>query len=126
MISFSLTAFFRPTQHRGWIHRRFNGMLRDLQYGIMLSMVGKNVFISGRHFIILPDLHTDLSTYTLHITMPNASEADYHKIAHYLAKSKNNYCVLLTRTTEPDTIPPCDSHPETSPNSPPPATSATC
>jgi hypothetical protein len=126
LITFSLTASFKPTQNRGWIHRRFNAMLRDLQYGIMHSMLGTEFYRRAPYSIIHGELNADLSTYTLLITMPAAGKSDYHKIAHYLAKSKKNYCVLLTHTTEPDTIPPCDSHPETSPTVPPPATSATC
>ena len=125
MISFCFTASFKPTQHRGWIHRRFNGMLRDLQYGIMCSMIGTDFYRRAPDSITHGELHSDLSTYTLHITMPAAGESDYHKIAHYLAKSKKNYIVLLTNAPESDTIPPCESHPDTSPTSPPPATSLT-
>ena len=123
MISFCFKASFKPTLHGGWISRRFNGMLRDLQYGIMHSMLGADFY--RLRPITHGELHIDLSTYTLHVTMPAAGESDYHKIAHYLAKSKKNYIVYLTDASESDTIPPCESHPDTSPTSPPPATSLT-
>ena len=70
MITFSLTASFKPTQNRGWIHRRFNAMLRDLQYGIMCSMVRTDFYRRAPYSITHGELHADLSTYTLHITMP--------------------------------------------------------
>ena len=114
MITFSITASFKPTQHKRWIHRRFNGMLRDLHYGIMHSMVETDSIWCGL-------VNPDHSTYTLLVTMHHASESDYHKIAHYLAKSNKNYIVVLTNAAESDTIPPCESHPDTSPTSPPPA-----
>lgn len=126
MITFSITAQYNPTKSLAWIKRRFNGMMRDVQYGIMMSMVGTDLFSKGPHSYIHADISADLQTYILHITMPAAGMREFQAIANYLAKSNKNYIVCLTPTTTSGRMEPCESHPDTSPTSPPPVTSATC
>lgn len=126
MTTFSITTQYKPTKSLGWIKRRFNGMLRDVQYGIMMSMVGTELFSKGPHSYIHADISADLQTYTLHICMPAAGMKEFHAIAHYLAKSKKNYIVCLTPTTTSGTIESCETHPDTSLIDPPPVMSATC
>jgi hypothetical protein len=126
LITFSITAQYNPTKSLAWIKRRFNGMMRDVQYGIMMSMVGTELFSKGPHSYIHADISADLQTYILHITMPAAGMREFHAIAHYLAKSNKNYTVCLTPTTTSGRMEPCESHPDTSLIDPPPVTSATC
>jgi hypothetical protein len=114
-----------PTQNIGWVKRRFNGMLRDLHYALITSLIGKDTFLYIRSSIITADIDASMGTYSLYVSLRTDDMADYRRIASYLRQSPKNYDLILTSHPEHDTMPPCDSHPDSSPTVPQPATSAT-
>jgi hypothetical protein len=99
-------------------------MVRDGNRALMYAVIRRPVedYIHADFQAEMPDL----TTYILHMEIPKQDFQMFLKIAEFLKAANKNYGILLTTPCDSDTIPPCDSHPETSPNSPPPATSATC
>jgi hypothetical protein len=69
----------------------------------------------------------DYETYILRVEIHSDDMKDFYAIKNYLSKSKKDYIVRFD-SVEPSRImeAPCESHPDTSPTSPPPVTSATC
>ena len=123
MISFTISVNHKPTQSVSWIKRRFNAMLRDLHYGIMYSMIGKNSFLAPQSAYITAELET-LSIYKLHVSMRVDDPKVYDSIVQYLSKSNKIYRFSLTTTQTHAKMEVCDTH-ATTPTDPQPVTSAT-
>jgi hypothetical protein len=97
-------------------------MLRDLNYAVMVALIGKQDFQFLRNGYITADL-PDEETYTLVCTFPDLEDKDYEQIVDYFKKTRKNYAVRLIPNTKSDTIEPCDT-PSTNPTTQPPATLA--
>jgi hypothetical protein len=106
-----------------WVKRRFGSMLRDLNYAVMLPLVGKSDFKFLSRAYITADLPNE-ETYNLICTFPEMDEETYGEMARYMKKTGKNYLIQLIPTIKPDTIDPCET-PSTDPTTRPPATLAT-
>lgn len=126
MITFTVTLQHKRSFSHAWVKRRFGKMMNDIMFAHMTALIGKADF-SPLHKTTMFAEMPDYETYILRVEIHSDDMKDFYAIKNYLSKSKKNYTVLLDKV-EPSLImeAPCESHPDTSPTSPPPVTSATC
>lgn len=126
MITFTVTLQHKRSFSHAWVKRRFAKMMNDIMFGYITVFIGKDDFSPLNKTTMFAEM-PDYETYILRVEIPSDDMKDFYAIKNYLSKSKKNYTVLLDKV-EPSLImeAPCESHPDTSPTSPPPVTSATC
>ena len=126
MITFTVTLHHKRSFSHAWVKRRFAKMMNDIMFAHMTALIGKADF-SPLHKTTMFAEMPDYETYILRVEIHSDDMKDFYAIKNYLSRSKKDYIVRLDRV-EPSRImeAPCESHPDTSPTSPPPVTSATC
>lgn len=126
MISFRVTLQHKPSFSHAWVKRRFGKMMNDIMFAHMTALIGKADF-SPLHKTTMFAEMPDYETYILRVEIHSDDMKDFYAIKNYLSKSKKDYIVRFDRVeTSCIMEAPCESHPDTSPTSPPPVTSATC
>lgn len=126
MITFTVTLQHKRSFSHAWVKRRFAKMMNDIMFAHMTALIGKADF-SPLHKTTMFAEMPNYETYILRVEIHSDDMKDFYAIKNYLSKSKKDYIVRLDRVeTSRIMEAPCESHPDTSPTSPPPVTSATC
>lgn len=106
----------RPPKTIAWARRRINETVRSLNFALAMSLVTKpQTALLGTECYCSVSKDYGEMTFVMEFDPRGWTRQEVEKFANYMKSSKNVVSVILTAAPRQDTMPSCDTTPNTEP-----------